>query len=147
MTGSTRPDKAVGERLVRVFSEASPSGVVSAYLFGSHAERRAHRESDVDVAVLLSRCIFESAEARFRERVRLSAWLVGELRTDLIDVVVLNDVPPTFARRIVMAGFRVFCADAEADHAFRRDAQLRAADLEPFLHQRMRRLKLAALAR
>lgn len=33
--------------------------VVSAYLFGSHAEIRAHRDSDVDVAVLLDRSMAE----------------------------------------------------------------------------------------
>ena len=146
MAENRSSEESLGKRLAHTLSTANPSGVISAYLFGSHAAGRAHRESDVDVAVLLSRTAFESAEARFRERVRLSAWLVGELRRNLVDVVVLNDVPPTFARRIVTTGLRVFCNDAEADHAFRRDAQLRAADLEPFL-QRMRRLKLAALAR
>lgn len=88
---------------------AQPNGVVSACLFGSHVEGRAHRESD-------------------------------------IDVVILNDAPPHLGRRIVTEGRRVFCADPEADLAFVRDVQLRAADLEPFL-RRMRRLKLDGLAR
>jgi predicted nucleotidyltransferase len=43
----------VESRLASFFAAASPSGVVSAYLFGSHAAGRAHRESDVDVGVLL----------------------------------------------------------------------------------------------
>lgn len=146
MNRVARPDETLRERLVRLFSETHARGIVSVYLFGSHAQGRAHRESDVDIAVLLSRGIFESAGARFSERVRLSAWLVGELRSNRVDVVVLNDVPPTLARRVVTTGLRVFCSDPETDHAFRRDTQLRAADLEPFL-QRMRRLKLAALAR
>jgi hypothetical protein len=63
-----------------------------------------------------------------------------------VDVVVLNDAPPQFGRRIVTCGLRVVCADPEADHAFVRDVQLRAADLEPFL-RRMRRLKLDAIVR
>lgn len=146
VNGVARPDEALRERLVRLFSETPARGIVSAYLFGSHAQGRAHRESDVDVAVLLSRGVFQGDNARFNERVRLSAWLVGELRWNLVDVIVLNDVPPTLARRIVTTGVRVFCRDPETDHAFRRDTQLRAADLEPFL-RRMRRLKLAALAR
>jgi hypothetical protein len=41
----------------------------------------------------------------------------------------------------VTTGLRVSCADPEADHAFVRDTQLHAADLEPFL-RRARRLKL-----
>jgi len=48
-------------------------------------------------------------------------------------------------RHIVTTGRRVYCHDAEADHAFVRDVQLRAADLEPFL-RRARRIKLDALA-
>ncbi len=134
------------ETLERLLRQVAPPGLVSAYLFGSHAERRAHRESDVDVAVLLSRDIHASPRARFEERIRISAWLVGELQTNLVDVVVLNDAPPALARRIVTTGRRVFCGDPAADHAFLRDAQLQAADLEPFL-RRTRRLKLAALSR
>lgn len=142
--GISGPDLAAA--LGRLLQRSAPPGVVSAYLFGSHAQRRAHRESDVDVGVLLSRATHPGEQARFQERVRLSAWLVGELRKNLVDVVVLNDAPPGLARHIVTAGQRVFCADAAADHAFVRDVQLRAADLEPFL-RRTRRLKLTALAR
>jgi hypothetical protein len=59
--------------------------------------------------------------------------------------VVLNDAPPGLGRHVVR-GRRLVCFDTEADHAFVRDVQLRAADLEPFL-QRTRRLKLQALVR
>src|SRR5713101_8204175 len=68
-----------------------PTGIISAYLFGSHAEHRAHRESDVDVGVLLDRAAYLSEETRFTERVRLSAWLAAELRVSVVDLVVLND--------------------------------------------------------
>src|SRR5437867_4178711 len=126
------PDANLAATLGTLLDRASPPGFVSAYLFGSHAEGRAHRESDVDVAVLLSHETYSSPEARFRERVRLSAWLIAELRRNLVDVVVLNDAPPGLGRRIVTAGIRVFCRDRATDHAFVRNVQLRAADLEPF---------------
>jgi predicted nucleotidyltransferase len=35
--------------LKRVLAHATLPGLVSAYLFGSHADGRVHRESDVDV--------------------------------------------------------------------------------------------------
>ena len=143
---STEVRDDIATQLTRVLSAAPPSGVISAYLFGSHAEHRAHRQSDVDVGVLLDRAAYPSEEARFNERVRLSAWLIAELRANVVDVVVLNDAPPGLGSRIVTRGVSVYCALPDADHAFRRDVQLRAADLEPFL-TRMRRLKLAALAR
>lgn len=131
--------------LARVLEQDS-SGVVSAYLFGSHAEGRAHRESDVDAGVLLRHEIYPTARARFEARVRLSSRISAALRINQVDLVILNDVPPLLARRIVTEGRRVFCADLEADHSFVRDAQLRAADLEPFL-RRTQSLKLDALDR
>jgi len=143
---SASPHPDVAQALRRVLQTAAVPGLCSAYLFGSHREGRAHRQSDVDVAVLLDRARYPTARERFQERVRLSSWLSHRLRQKEVDVVVLNDAPPLFARRIVTSGERVFCADLAADHAFVRDAQLRAADLEPFL-RRTRRITLAALAR
>jgi predicted nucleotidyltransferase len=119
--------------------------LVSAYLYGSHAEERSHRESDVDVGILLRWDTCPAARDRFNVRVDVASWLAAELGGQPVDVVVLNDAPPHLGRHIVSAGVRVFCADPEADHAFVRDVQLRAADLEPFL-RRARRIKLEALS-
>lgn len=120
-------------------------GIVSAYLFGSRAEGRERRESDLDVGVLLDRSRYGTAAARFTERVRLSALLGAKLGLP-VDVVVLNDAPPGLARRIVTQGKPILVRDPDMDRAFSRDIQLRAADLEPFL-RKLRRTKLEALAR
>ncbi len=119
-------------------------GVVAAYLFGSFAEGRSHAESDVDVGVLLARSAYRTAASRFEVRVRLAAQLEHDLSPRHPDVVILNDAPPTLAARIVTTGRRLVCFDAGAEHAFRRDAQLRAADLAPFL-RRTRSVKLQAI--
>jgi hypothetical protein len=119
---------------------------VSAYLFGSHSEGRARRDSDIDVGVLLDRRALPSVRDRFETALCLSALLQEALGTRQVDLVVLNDAPPGLGRRVVSRGRRLICSDEEADHAFVRDTQLRAADLEPFL-RRTRRLKLGALAR
>jgi predicted nucleotidyltransferase len=132
--------------LERVLADAAPAGLVSAYLFGSHAAGRAHRDSDVDVGVLLDWAAFPTARERFEARVRLTSDLIAGLGRSRVDVAVLNDAPPGLGRRIVTEGRRVYCADPGADQAYVRDVQLRAADLEPFLRH-MRRIKLGALAR
>jgi hypothetical protein len=134
----------VEEKLRAHLAVRSP-GVVSAYLFGSVAEGRAHRESDVDVGVLLDRALFASAQERMDVRISLGSELVDVLDTNDVDLVILNDAPPELGRAIVTRGRRVYCADAEADHAHVRDVQLRAADLAPWL-RRVRRLKLDALS-
>lgn len=142
-----RPDlSAVAAAVARVAAEPDLPPVISAYVFGSVAAGRAHRESDVDIGVLFDYARSGSRRQRFEARLRLGARLAAALRFERIDLVVLNDAPPTLARRVVSRGQRIFCADAETDHAFVRDVQLRAADLEPFL-RRTRRVKLAAIAR
>jgi predicted nucleotidyltransferase len=130
--------------LRRRLEAAAPDGVVAVYLFGSYAEGRAHRESDVDLGVLLCWSAYPSARERFEAGLRLAGlFTVGGLTPD---VVVLNDAPPRLAARIVTGGQLLLCADSEAEHAFRRDSQLRAADLAPFL-RRTARIKLESLRR
>lgn len=117
-------------------------GIVSVYLFGSVAEGREHAESDVDVGVLLDRAVYPTGRERFDCRLILGTRLT-DAAARIADVVILNDAPPQLARAVVTRGERIYCTDPELDHAFVRDAQLLAADIEPFL-RRMRALKLAA---
>jgi uncharacterized protein len=133
----------LADRLEQFFRNEGPRGVVSAYLFGSHADGRAHRESDVDLAVLLDREVYRESRARFEVRVGLSSSL-APLAGAPADVVILNDAPPQFARHVVIYGRRLYCGNEESDHAFVRTTLSRAADLEPFL-RRARATKLASL--
>ncbi|PWB73268.1 MAG: hypothetical protein C3F15_10025 [Holophagae bacterium] len=136
---------AAAQRTAAFFEREKRPAVASVYLFGSRAEGREHRESDLDLGLLLDRSVLPTRRERFDTAVRLSAELQAENATNPVDLVVLNDAPPLFARRIVTEGRRVYCRDLEIDHAFVRDVQLRAADLQPFL-ERMQALKLEALA-
>ena len=69
------------------------------------------------------------------------ADLIHALSKNEVDLVILNDAPPELAKHVATQGVPVLINDAEENHAFVRDAQLRAADIAPFL-VRMRRLKL-----
>jgi len=128
------------------FSARRPPGVVSAYLFGSHARGTAHAESDVDVALLFDYGQLRSRAARARAGDAMSADLIAVTHVNAVDVVVLNDAPPELAGAVVRDGQRLYQADPEADHAFIRQTFLREADLRPFL-LRTRRLKLEAIVR
>jgi predicted nucleotidyltransferase len=136
----------IAASLAGFFSGRAEPGIAAVYLFGSHATGRAHRESDVDVAVLLDWKHYPGRRERFDERVRLSSELISAVGTNEIDVVILNDAPPALGAKIVTTGRRVFCSNAKLDRGFFRDVQLRAADLIPFL-RRTRRVKLAAILR
>jgi predicted nucleotidyltransferase len=120
-------------------------GVISAYLFGSMANGRAHRESDVDVGLLLDRKLYRTPADRFEARLRLAGRLGAAVARN-VDLVILNDSPPQLARHILTRGLRLMISNASADHEFLRMVLSRAADLEPFLNS-TRRLKLVSLAR
>ncbi len=136
----------LGSRITSLLEGSDGRGVVAVYLFGSHATGRAHRESDLDLGVVLRHDEFPTATARFEAGLRLHALMAAAGGGTPVDVVVLNDAPPGLAAAVVTTGRRLVCLDAEAEHAFRRDAQLRAADLEPFL-RRAAILKRQAIAR
>ncbi len=149
MSGHAVPTSADDRRLSRAIERVAAAlgiPVVSAYLFGSRAEGRAHRESDLDLAILLPRDRPAGGRERFELRVALTSALIAELHENSLDLILLEEAPPQLARRIVTEGRRVFCSDPAADRAFVRDVQLRAADLEPFL-RRTRAVKLRSLVR
>lgn len=137
-------DQSQTDRLLDYIAADRSRGIVAVYLFGSHARGSAHRESDLDLGILLDRAIYPSATERSAARVELITDLIGVLSENRVDLVVLNDVPPELGRRIVTEGCLLYAADPEAEHAFRRDVQLRAADLDPFL-RRARAIKLERL--
>ena len=138
---------SVGRPLVDalVVSLTGHEGVVSAYLFGSEALGRAHRDSDGDVGVLLDRRAYPGEADRFEARLRLTGRLQAAVGRE-VDIVVLNDAPPQLVRHIMTGGHRLLLADPALDHAHLRTMLSRAADLEPFL-KRTRAVKLSALTR
>lgn len=133
-------------RAAAYFEDHAPAGVVAAYLHGSTARGLRHRESDVDIGVLVDRATHPSQTQRAELRVHLASELVAALGINEVDVLVLNDVPPGLAARIALDGTLLMMSDAETVHAFTRDIQLRRADLAPFL-RRTNRLKREALKR
>lgn len=141
---------APGPALVRsraeaYFAQVAPEGVVAAYLHGSTARGTTHRESDVDIGVLLDRALCPGRRERSMLRVRLGSELVAALGNNDVDLVVLNDVPPGLATRIVLDGTLLMARNPEQVHAFTRDVQLRLGDLQPFL-RRTAQVKRRALS-
>ena len=135
-------DKAIREYLER----HRPLGLVSAYLFGSEGRGTAHRDSDVDIGIVLDPRTVSGPAERARVMERLATELIAVTHRNEVDVVSLTDAPPELAAAVVTSGQRLNCPDPEGDHEFVRNALLRYGDIRPFL-ERMRRTKLLTLAR
>lgn len=130
----------------RFFRTRRPEGVASAYVFGSRARGEAHRESDLDVGVVLDRGAFPDPDARSAGAIDLASELIGAVHLNDVQVISLIDVPPELAATALREGRRIYRADAETDREETRRILLRHGDLQPFL-RRARRRKLEVLRR
>lgn len=132
------------DRVARYFASRRPPGVAAAYLFGSHARGAPRADSDVDVGVVLHPALLTDRATQHRLALELASDLIATTHCNAVDVVVLNQASPELSSTVVTQGRRLYLADPEVDHQFRRTAQLRYADLRPFL-DRTRRTKLLGL--
>ena len=73
-----------------------------AYLFGSVAEGKEGKLSDVDIAVFLDESL--SKKERFDLQLKLISGLTGILKTDRIDLIVMNDAPLLLKYNIIKHG-------------------------------------------
>lgn len=116
--------------LLSFLEKAAPKGILSIYLYADGGDIGTSRASDLDIAVLLDPAYYPDRKARSQFRLSLASDLIHTLGDNHVDLVVLNDSPAMLGKRVVTGWPRIFCSDPEADHAFVRDIQLRAADME-----------------
>lgn len=126
-------------RLAHFFARHYPQ-VQALFLFGSWVQGTAHRQSDVDLALVIDPAQFPAAQARWRLQEELMARLPGLAAGRPVDVVFLHQVPPLFARKILQEGKLLFCRNRQQLERLRLQVLLRAADLEPFLRRQTGKL-------
>jgi len=73
-----------------------------AYLFGSYGKDKAGPLSDLDIAVLLDGCL--DKREIFDLRLRLINGISSILRTDKVDVVIMNNAPLLLNYNIISEG-------------------------------------------
>ncbi len=91
--------------------------ILFAYLFGSRATGKARPNSDVDIAVYLSEKIL--AKKKLDWQLSMMAELRPILRTDAIEIVVLNEAPLVLRYEIVSKGKILVKADPSRELDFR----------------------------
>ncbi len=80
--------------------------VVACYLFGSYTEGKQTPASDVDLAVLLD--VEFPAERYFEKKLDLLSIVTLSLKTDEVDLIILNQAPPLLSYRILSRGRLLF---------------------------------------
>jgi predicted nucleotidyltransferase len=123
-----------GEILLKALREAieEEEGVLFAYLYGSHAYGDVHSESDIDVAVYLKPS--DMKEYLEKEKRILSA-LIDRVRTDRIDLRILNVMPLVFQYNVLKDGTPILIKDEQARVDFETRVMNRFFELKPYLDE------------
>ena len=124
--------------------QAEPT-VRLAYLFGSRARGAARPDSDIDVAVLVDDACVATPTGVKKTIWRLIPAMAGDVRSDRIDLVLLNNAPALLRHRVIRDGVLLTArSDAERARFVRRTIR-DYQDIEPRLREltrrRIRRLK------
>ncbi|MDG6244555.1 MAG: nucleotidyltransferase domain-containing protein [Methanolobus sp.] len=96
--------------LLREFFRAEEC-VELAYLFGSLAEGKGGALSDIDIGVYLSGTLTKAD--RGRKRIELIGRLMSLLRSDRVDLVLINDVSPVLKFEIIRPNVLLFERDPD----------------------------------
>jgi hypothetical protein len=113
--------------------------IQAAYIFGSVAQGRTRRDSDIDIAVLLNRALTGARALTYR--LDLAAALGAALHRDDVQLVVLNEAPPLLAHRVLSRGVLVFERSRAARARFQVATARRHADMVPAIERYVEHLK------
>lgn len=106
--------------------------VLFAYLFGSQAAGLTHLESDIDLAVYLRpgemKYYLEGDEELLNKR-------ISSLKTDRVDLKILNVLPLLLQFRIVSDGESIFVRDQQAKVDFETSVLYRYFEIKPFFDE------------
>jgi len=83
--------------------------IVFAILFGSYARGDYFKFSDIDVAVYLKKC----SKNTLKYELQLASELSKALKTDNLDIVILNEAPPALKYEIMVDGELLFTRDED----------------------------------
>ena len=108
---------------------SSKKEVLAAYIFGSTAAGRTRKNSDIDIAVLLSDEVRPSRF--FQYRLTLMADLGSVLHRPDLDVVILNQASPLLAHRVLSKGKLAYEGSVSARIRFQVLTANRYADMVP----------------
>jgi len=102
-----------------------------AYLFGSHARGKAHKFSDVDVAICLDEKHLPMS-GPYGYRSDLLVTLRQQLRQPL-DLVILNEASLALRFRVIRDGRMLFCRDSRACIRFHEKTLHAYLDFQPVI--------------
>lgn len=109
----------------------SRNSIVFAYLYGSLSKGNFGRLSDIDIAVYVDKSL--NKYERFNLRIKLMKELGKKLKTDAIDILILNDAYPLIKHRVLKEGRLIFCKEKDRLIDFEVKTIMEYLDFLPFI--------------
>lgn len=120
--------KTIVQKIVELLSEQAD--IVALYLFGSQAQGKVHRESDVDVAILFANTL--TPEALFDRLLSIGTML--ELHLPLpVDLIALNRAPIFLRFQVIKNGKLILERDRTERCLFQMHTMNAYYDAKPYL--------------
>ena len=112
---------------------AKDRDVIALYAFGSLAESSLKPLSDLDFGILISDSL--DKQELFHKSIDLIGILNETLKTDEVDLVILNNDPIRFAYHILRTGKLLYCRDQNRLIDFIEKTKKMYLDFKPFREQ------------
>jgi len=115
--------------------------ITAVFLFGSYAQGKQTRLSDIDLAILLDPNYPQ--EDFFKKKLELLPVITSILRTDEVDLIILNCAPYSLAYRVLSQGKLLYEKEERRSHRINFQAQVYVGyfDFQPVekvIHQGLR---------
>uniref|UniRef100_A0A7C5V1L8 Nucleotidyltransferase domain-containing protein n=1 Tax=Caldicellulosiruptor owensensis TaxID=55205 RepID=A0A7C5V1L8_9FIRM len=101
------------DKIVKILKEYfdKEDAVVFAYLFGSYAKGKEHKQSDVDIAVYINELIAKDPKKVLEFQVKHMSNISDMLKRE-VDLVILNQASPLLRHEVISEGILLL----EKDH-------------------------------
>lgn len=123
--------EGIKDKLAPYFAQRGE--VLLAYLFGSAAQGRTNKLSDIDIALLVDEEKFKRIDVQepYGYKATVIADLMALLNTCEIDLVLLHEATPLLANEVISDGYLLFSRDEELRIAFEASVKHRYVDTKP----------------
>ncbi len=113
---------------------ASFSSIKAVYLFGSFAENKTNRFSDIDIGILL--------EEGFSKSIKIDVLArLTEIGLDSIDLVIMNEAPLLLRHEIVKHNYLLYCKEGFDKNTYFSITVLKYLDFRPYQIYQQERFK------
>ncbi|MBF0215723.1 MAG: nucleotidyltransferase domain-containing protein [Candidatus Omnitrophica bacterium] len=102
-----------------------------AYIFGSTVSGKNNALSDIDIAIDINRDIINEAEYPYSYKAHIIADLMGLLKTNNIDLVIIDEASILLKHRIIARGRLIYSRNEKRRIHLQVDALRRYLDVKP----------------